>query len=1031
MAAPTAQEQLFLELINRARLDPLAEAARHGLSDLNAGLTAGTINSAQKQVLTFNEFLNDSADGHSAWMLAVDVFSHTGSGNTDPGQRMAAASYDFSGSPSTWGENLAWGGSTAAIDANAYVLTLHKNLFLSADHRKNTMKEAFKEIGVGAAEGKFGKFNSLMVTQNFAVSGPASFVTGVAYNDTNGDNFYSIGEGQGGIATELRLGSTLLESTDSWLSGGYSLETASTGVMHITFSGGGLGATMGATFTLAATNAKLDLVNGNTIQASVSASLSDASLNLTLLGINEISGTGNELANIIKGNSGANILEGRGGNDTLDGKTGGDTYLWRSGDGSDVINDTSTSLSETDVLALTNITSTGVELYRFGNDLKISIIATGEIVTVKNQFNASTLGDGIETLSFSDSVSWNAAAIASHLAPPPPINGTAGADVLIGASDVDYINGFGGDDILRGMAGADVLDGGEGADTASYAGSGAGVTVNLASSAASGGDAAGDTFTSIENVTGSSFNDTLTGDTGNNRLDGGAGLDTMAGGAGDDTYAADVSTDKITELADEGNDTIETSLASFSLAPFTAVENLAYMGTGSFAGTGNALGNTMRGGNGNDTLNGGLGADILIGGAGNDTYVVDDSGDVVDEVAGGGTDLVQAAASFDLSTTLGNVENLTLTGSASVNGTGNGLNNTIIGNSGANSIEGKGGNDVLNGGAGADTMNGGLGSDTYVVDSAGDVVSEIDGDGTDLVQSSVSFNLSDGAHALGDIENLTLTGGLAINATGNALDNIIAGNAAANVIDGGAGADAMNGGAGNDTYIVDNLLDVITEALGGGTDLVRASIGYSLAGTNVENLTLVGTDNIGATGNALANILTGNDGNNRLDGGVGLDTMIGGSGDDTYVVDNAKDKITETLGNDTIETALATFSLKKLVAIEDLTYDNGVAADGSFIATGNALANRITGGAGNDKFTGGAGNDTFIFNVAAFGDDQITDYQDNLDKLSFSLSVADSFDDFVITGNGTKSVTVSHGADSIILTAKLAFTLDDGDFIFV
>ena len=263
MATPTAQEQLFLELINRARLDPTAEAQRHGI-DLNAGLTAGTISTAQKQVLTFNEYLNDSADSHTAWMLDTDTFSHTGSGGTNPGQRMATAGYSF-GSGSTWGENLAWSGSTGAIDANAYVLTLHKNLFLSAGHRTNTMKEAFKEIGVGAAEGRFGSYNSLMVTQNFAMSGPDAFVTGVAYSDTNGDNFYSVGEGQGGITTELWLSSTLLEFTDSWSSGGYSLETTSTGVMHITFSGAGLGATMGATFALGATNAKLDLVNGNTI----------------------------------------------------------------------------------------------------------------------------------------------------------------------------------------------------------------------------------------------------------------------------------------------------------------------------------------------------------------------------------------------------------------------------------------------------------------------------------------------------------------------------------------------------------------------------------------------------------------------------------------------------------------------------------------------------------------------------------------------------------------------------------------------
>ncbi|MGB8313698.1 MAG: CAP domain-containing protein, partial [Aestuariivirga sp.] len=547
MATPTDQEQLFLELINRARLDPSGEAIRYGI-DLNKGLAAGTITTDQKQALTFNEYLADSADGHTAWMMSANVFSHTGSGGSSSFQRMQAAGYVFTGS---WmsGENLAWAGSSGAIDANAYVYTLHKNLFLSEHHRENTMKAGFKEVGIGADDGKYQGFNSLVVTQNFAVSGTTTFVTGVAYNDTDNDAFYSVGEGQGGITTELRLNSTLLDTADSWSSGGYSLGTTSTGVMKITFSGGDLVGIMGATFAVGSTNVKIDLVNGHTIQSSVSVTLTDASLDLTLLGINGTSGTGNELANLIKGNSGANTLQGLGGIDTLDGKAGGDTYIWHAGDGSDIINDTSVSLTETDVLALSNVASTGVELYKLGNDLKITIVATGEIITVKNQFNAATLGDGIETLSFSNGVNWTVSDIANHLAPPPPINGTAGADMLIGSSDTDNIHGLEGDDVLNGMAGADLLDGGNGADTASYATSAAGVVVNFVSGVALGGDAAGDIFVDIENIQGSNFNDTLTGNSGANRLDGGLGADTLTGGLGDDTYVVDNASDKVTELA--------------------------------------------------------------------------------------------------------------------------------------------------------------------------------------------------------------------------------------------------------------------------------------------------------------------------------------------------------------------------------------------------------------------------------------------------------------------------------------------------
>jgi serralysin len=147
------------------------------------------------------------------------------------------------------------------------------------------------------------------------------------------------------------------------------------------------------------------------------------------------------------------------------------------------------------------------------------------------------------------------------------------------------------------------------------------------------------------------------------------------------------------------------------------------------------------------------------------------------------------------------------------------------------------------------------------------------------------------------------------------------------------------------------------------------------------------------------------------------------------VVDMATDKVTELAGQgtDTIETALASFSLAALTAIENLTYTGAA----NFTGTGNALNNIITGGIGNDTLKGGAGSDTFVFNVAAFGDDKITDYQDGLDKLSFTSNIADSFDDFVIAGNGTTNVTVTHGADSIILTSTVAFTLAADDFIFV
>ena len=523
------------------------------------------------------------------------------------------------------------------------------------------------------------------------------------------------------------------------------------------------------------------------------------------------------------------------------------------------------------------------------------------------------------------------------------ITGTSGDDNLIGTSSDDYLYGYEGNDSLNGRGGTNWLYGGPGNDTlySNYA---------------------------------------YFGGTGNY----------LYGGPGNDTYWSSPR-DQIVEYANEGYDTVvfchdyDITPGSYYYYLPDNFEHLVlnfrvYADTNeplncSYSAYGNSLDNWMEGnifnniiygqaGNdqlwgwaGNDTLYGGTGNDALdfnvsagtvddacagedtmYGGAGDDTYGVDSPNDKVIEYAGEGTDTVYA---INMTYTLtANVENLHLIGVAntSTNGTGNNLNNQIIGNTGANTLWGldgndelwgNAGNDTLYGGtgndaldfnvsantvdmacAGEDTMYGGAGNDTYGVDSPKDLVIENAGEGTDTVYAiNMTYTLT------ANVENLNLIGvaNTSTNGTGNNLNNQIFGNTGANTLWGldgndvlwgnsgndilyggagndtldcntgavssSAGADTMYGGTGNDSYGVDNTGDKVIENAGEGTDLVYSTITYTLT-ANVENLTLIGTADLNGTGNELDNVITGNSGVNILYGNAGDDTLVGNFGRD-------------------------------------------------------------------------------------------------------------------------------------------------------
>ncbi|WP_277423361.1 calcium-binding protein, partial [Pseudomonas viridiflava] len=239
--------------------------------------------------------------------------------------------------------------------------------------------------------------------------------------------------------------------------------------------------------------------------------------------------------------------------------------------------------------------------------------------------------------------------------------------------------------------------------------------------------------------------------------------------------------------------------------------------------TGGTGSDTLDGGAGNDILDGGIGADVLVGGAGNDIYIVDNPKDQVIEGVDSGNDTVRSSMNWTLGA---NLENLTLTGTAAINGSGNELDNVLLGNSANNILTAGAGDDTLNGGAGIDTLIGGKGNDTYIVDLLAkgigskatlvleDVITEKAGEGDhDLLKLSadrlVNFTGTAAVTLGANLEDLdaSATGNLAISLTGNAANNVITGNDGDNLLDGKTGIDTLVGGKGDDTYLLDNAAE--------------------------------------------------------------------------------------------------------------------------------------------------------------------------------------------------------------------------------
>lgn len=555
---------------------------------------------------------------------------------------------------------------------------------------------------------------------------------------------------------------------------------------------------------------------------------------------------------------------------------------------------------------------------------------------------------------------------------PNTLTGGAGNDTLFGSDGVDILFGGDGDDLLDGGAGADTLNGGTtfgSNDTASYQGSNAAVSVNLATLTASGGHAAGDTFVSIEFLEGSNFNDTLTGDANNNTIEGRAGADTLNGGAGSGDivkYAASnaaVTVNLLTNVVSGGH------AAGDTISNFEGIIGSGFADTL----TGNSVSNVIRGGGGADTINGGSGFDELYGDAGND-------------IINGGTDtdIIYGGADDDI-----------LDGGAGV------FFDFLFGEGGNDTLLGGDGDDVLTGGSGGDVLNGGAGNDTAsYATSTGGVTIELntqqardnDAQGDNLISienltgsgfadtliGDANVNIIFGANGddlivglagndslsggegndniIGDSGDDTIGGGNGNDTLNGGLDNdTLSGDAGDDLLEGGAGADSLSGGDGFDLIVYRNStagvsINFSTLAASGGEaegDTLQAEFFQDPFTGNASQQLLIE----GVIGSAFADSLTGDSKNNQFEGLAGADTINGGDGVDTLSYQSSS-------GGVAVNLAAGTASGGDAQGDVFSNFENITGSNQADVLTGDGAANTLLGLGGDDILTGGGGSDT-------------------------------------------------------------------------
>lgn len=715
---------------------------------------------------------------------------------------------------------------------------------------------------------------------------------------------------------------------------------------------------------------------------------------------------------IVLGGGSDTVQSGGGGNDTLQGGADGDTFIF-AGDFTaldQIDGGVGTSLKlgvDLDIVQFDGDYSAGVV---FGaatmtNVERIELAAGNSYkFTLNNATNAngltvdaSKLGAG-ETLILNGAAETAAALTATGGAGNDSIAGGGGADILTGGDGTDTLVGNAGNDEITGGAGADSMTGGTGIDTLSYAGSAAGVTVDLSTNAASGGDAAGDSIGGFENVTGSGQDDKLTGDKNANILVGGAGADTIDGGLGIDTVSYAGSVDAVVvdlgTNVNTGGDALGDQLTGIEVViGSTKADSITGRDDQNENLSGGDEADTLAGGGGNDTLAGGTGGDELSDGDGNDSVTGDDGDDTF--IAGTGNDTLKGGVDSDSFKMGGNLTAL----------------------------------DRIDGGTSFVLM-----SDPQIPHE--DVL-VLDGDYSTLLTFAAAtvvnietIEVMDGFNYNLKLDNATNTTGLTVDAsdlkagstltlngsaeTTSALTAIggddadsIAGGGGADRLTGGAGADTLVGGGGVDTASYAGSAAAVSINLSTNVNTGGDALGDSLA--TIENL----------VGSANDDTLVGSTGNNTIEGGAGADSIDGGDGFDVASYENSGAGVTVDLSTNV--NAGGDAAGDSLANIEGV-----IGSDSDDSITGNGSANLLTGGKGDDTINADCGNDTVN---AGAGKDQI-DLDHDFTALD-RIDGGDGTDTLLLDGNYAAGVVFGAATlvnvEEIVLAAgnTYRFTLSD------